>query len=399
MKTKSSLHRVVLLRLLPLYSAAFFQGFVLWYAIEKLFMRSIGFNDIGIGFMVAAYSAVMLFVETPSGILADRWSRKGVLVIASISLALSGVIGGFSTEPTLYILAALLWGVFFAFYSGTYDSLIYDTILEITGKSAEYEKYYGYVRFIDSIALVIGAILGGIFGQLIGLSAVYIWSAPFALLALICLWFYKEPQLHKAHALGSIKEHVIKTALLVFRRRTLVRLLIIVVLISLLQELLYEFSQLWLIALVLPPALFGPAFAVVLSALGLGGLLAGWFGKYRRVSVVTALSVLAISSLCLALVHSIIAIVIAQVAIGLSVVFLSILFMKDLHDSLPSDIRASASSTVSTLSRLILIPFALLFGAVSTHFGIFTAAWIMVGVSVYIILGTLFPQLLGETRK
>jgi MFS family permease len=73
-------------RLTPLYAAAFFHGFVLWYAIEKLFMHTIGFNDTGIGVMVAAYCAVILLAETPTGILADRWSRKGILVLASVML-------------------------------------------------------------------------------------------------------------------------------------------------------------------------------------------------------------------------------------------------------------------------------------------------------------------------
>jgi MFS family permease len=73
-------------RLFPLYIAAFFHGFVLWYAIEKLFMRQIGFDDAGIGVMVAAYCALMVIAETPTGILADRWSRKGVLVLARLAL-------------------------------------------------------------------------------------------------------------------------------------------------------------------------------------------------------------------------------------------------------------------------------------------------------------------------
>ena len=119
-------------RLLPLYVAAFFQGFVLWYTIEKLFMRSIGFDDAGIGIMVAGYSVVMLLIETPSGILADRWSRKGVLMVASVALAASSLVCGISDSIPFYLVGAGLWGIFFAFYSGTYDSMVYDTLLEET---------------------------------------------------------------------------------------------------------------------------------------------------------------------------------------------------------------------------------------------------------------------------
>src|SRR5678810_934512 len=130
MSTDISIHTRLAKRLLPLYIAVFAHGFVVWYAVEKIFLHTIGYNDAGIGIMVAAYSVLMLVAQTPSGILADRWSRKGVLVIASICLLLSSLIGGLSTEPMLYIVAALFWGLFYAFYLGTYDSVVYDTVME-----------------------------------------------------------------------------------------------------------------------------------------------------------------------------------------------------------------------------------------------------------------------------
>src|SRR5690242_12792517 len=117
-------------RLVPLYISVFFQSFILWYTIEKLFMRTIGFDNTEIGLMVAVYSAVMLMVDTPSGILADRWSRKGVLILASISMCLSALAGGLSHGIGLYLVCAILWGVFFACYSGMYDSIVYDTVSE-----------------------------------------------------------------------------------------------------------------------------------------------------------------------------------------------------------------------------------------------------------------------------
>ena len=46
--------------------------------------------------MAAAYAAVVPILEVPSGILADRWSRRGVLMAASAALALSALIGGLS---------------------------------------------------------------------------------------------------------------------------------------------------------------------------------------------------------------------------------------------------------------------------------------------------------------
>lgn len=74
-------------RLLPLYIAVALQNIPFWYAIEKIFMLGIGFNTATIGVMIAIMSVVMLAVETPSGILADRWSRKGVMVLGCFALS------------------------------------------------------------------------------------------------------------------------------------------------------------------------------------------------------------------------------------------------------------------------------------------------------------------------
>ena len=100
-------------------------------------------------------------LEVPSGILADRWARRGVLIGASIALASCALIGGLSTDVPTYVLSALMLGVIFAMRSGTMDSIVYDTVLEETGHSDEFEHSIGRVRLTESIALVSGALVGG----------------------------------------------------------------------------------------------------------------------------------------------------------------------------------------------------------------------------------------------
>jgi MFS family permease len=118
-------------RLRPLYAAVFLQNLALWVPIEKLFMTSIGFNPASIGAMAAVYAVVVL--EVPSGVLADRWSRRGVLVLASIAAIISVLIGGLSQSVAVYMVSAAFLGVFFALQSGTLESVVYDTVLEETG--------------------------------------------------------------------------------------------------------------------------------------------------------------------------------------------------------------------------------------------------------------------------
>src|ERR1700712_1722666 len=102
-----TLHR----RLLPLHVAVFLQGFLLWVPVEKLFQTSIGFDAADVGLMAAAYAALGAVLELPSGMLADRWSRRGVLIVASLALAASSLIGGLSHDVATYIAGAMVLGV------------------------------------------------------------------------------------------------------------------------------------------------------------------------------------------------------------------------------------------------------------------------------------------------
>ena len=96
--------RVLSRRLLPLHVGVGLQGFMLWVPVEKLFMTEIGFTAATIGVMAAAYAAMVPIVEIPSGILADRWSRRGVLIVASVALMVASLLGGLSTGVATYVL-------------------------------------------------------------------------------------------------------------------------------------------------------------------------------------------------------------------------------------------------------------------------------------------------------
>jgi MFS family permease len=94
-------------------------------AIEKLFQTQIGFDAASIGVMAAAYAAVVPLLEVPSGILADRWSRNGILVLSSAALAASSLLGGLSTNVATYVVAAMILGIYDWSITGPGDGMEY----------------------------------------------------------------------------------------------------------------------------------------------------------------------------------------------------------------------------------------------------------------------------------
>lgn len=98
--------RALVRRLRPLQVAVGLQGMALWVAVEKLFMSQIGFDAGSVAVMAAAYAAVVPLLEMPSGILADRGSRRLMMVAATVALAASSLLGGLSRNVPTYIAAA-----------------------------------------------------------------------------------------------------------------------------------------------------------------------------------------------------------------------------------------------------------------------------------------------------
>ncbi|WP_219417052.1 MFS transporter [Pseudonocardia nigra] len=362
-------------RLLPLHVAAFLQGIGLWVPVEKLFMTEIGFDAASIGLMAAAYAAVVPILEVPSGILADRWSRRGVLVVAAVALAASALLGGLSHDVPTYILSALVLGVYFAMYSGTMDSVVYDTVLEETGNSAAYEREIGRNRLVNSIALVASALAGGALAGFAGTRVTYLLTVPLVALSVVALLRFREPRLHRAAEAGSLRAHIALTARALAGRRRLLPTITLSVLTALLLQVLLEFGPLWLVALAAPAVVYGPYWAGLVSSLGLGGVLAGRLDLDRPRTAVVVAALLTAAGCVLAIARSVVLVTAAQILLALLVVAAGIHASRLLHDAVPSTVRSGVASGVSTLSWIAFLPIALVFGLVSQHDGVHTMGW------------------------
>lgn len=106
-----------------IYASNFLTGLVFWYGIEKLFMQHIGIMPFGIGVATVGYYAVALLADIPAGLLADKWSRKGVLVLSTVCLMAASVICGTSHSLWQYMLGYMFYGFYIVCTSGTYQAL------------------------------------------------------------------------------------------------------------------------------------------------------------------------------------------------------------------------------------------------------------------------------------
>jgi MFS family permease len=393
--------RALYRRLLPLHVGVALAGFMLWLPVEKLFLSEIGFDPASIGLMAGAYAVIVPFLEVPSGILADRWSRRGVLVVSSVALAACSLIGGLSHSVTTYLLSALALGVYFALYSGTVDAMVYDTVVEHTGTGADFERRIGRVRFIEGTALVASSLAGGWVASLLSARVTYFLTVPFALASIIAFLLFREPRLHRASAPAPLRRHIATTFRTLTRQRRLLPVIVLSVLTGVLLQTVFEFGPLWLVMVGAPAVLFGPYWAGLVSSHALGGLLASRIDLTRPATLTAAGGLTIGAALTLTRAHDIVLITAAQLAMGLVLMVITVHTSQILHDAVPATVRAGVASGVSTFTWLVFLPFSLIFGLVSDKLGVNHAALLLAGVAVPIaalLVVTARPRLAPHTE-
>ena len=374
--------RTLARRLRPLQIGVALQGLILWVPIEKLFMTQIGFDAAAVGAMAAAYAAVVPLLEVPSGILADRWSRRWVMILGCVALMASSLIGGLSHSVISYVIGAMVLGAYFAFSSGTVDSVVYDAVVEETGSNELYEKWIGRIRAVESAAFVVSALAGGLLAQYTSTRLTYFVTVPLVGLAIIGFLRFDEPRLHEAAERLTLRSHIALTFRTMITQRTVLRVLLLAAIAGLLSSAVFEFGPLWLVALAAPAVLYGPYWAALVSTLGIGGLLISKLRLERRLMLTVLIILSLTSALLLAWTRSLVIVVAAQVVLGLILAILGIHASQLLHDAVPSSIRAGVSSGAGTMTWLLFLPFSLVFGWVAQQSGVNRSGYLLAGTVV-----------------
>jgi MFS family permease len=367
-------------RLRPLHVGVGLQNFLLWLPVEKMFMTEIGFDAAAIGIVAAVYAAVVPLLEVPFGVLADRWSRSGVMVLATLTLAGSSLVGGLSTNPATYAAAAVLLGAFFALDSGTADSIVYDTLVEETGSGDGYEKLIGRLHVTESASLVVSAVLGGVLAALTSARVTYFATVPVVAAAVFAFRRCREPRLHRAAERVSFRQQSMATLRTLGGQPALRQVVLLVALVATAEQVIFEFGPLWLVRLHAPSALYGPYWAALVSTVGLGAYLASRI-PLQRPSVVFALGAGALAATVLqTAVDSLAAVIAVQAVIALTASIFGVRAGFLLHEGVAASVRAGVSSGASTLSWVLFLPVSLAFGWLSRAHGLQAAAWLLVVV-------------------
>jgi hypothetical protein len=122
-----------------------------YYPLYALFFLSTGLTGAEVSGLFALWSVTGFLAEVPAGALADRWSRRGCVVLASVLEAAGFVV--WTAVPGLPSFAAgfVLWGVGGALASGAAEALVYDG-LAAAGAGGAYPRVNGWISATELAA-------------------------------------------------------------------------------------------------------------------------------------------------------------------------------------------------------------------------------------------------------
>lgn len=252
-------------------------------------------------FFEAAYAASVLVTEIPSGILADRFGRRRVLLVAGLVFILGLVAFGLGEGLLLLIVAYAAFGVSDAAFSGADQALLYDS-LDPIGRTDEFEPKLGRFNALVMGGFAVMTIGGSLMVRWTPLSTPILLSAVLTLPSLLLVLRMTDPPRDRGTGRGGVGVRAIGGSAL--KRIATTRAMWSVVLINgvstvtialmavLQQPLLIKFGfPIWSLGIfVAVQLLVGAAGAWVAGA---AGLRLGLRRVFLVVPVVSALSLLA----------------------------------------------------------------------------------------------------------
>ncbi len=173
----------------------FFKEFVLLYPVYMLLFDSKGLSFFEISLLLVIWSASVILLEIPSGMIADRWGRKTMMVAGSVLKLACFVLWFLADGFVLFAAGFVLWGAQEAMCSGAAEALLFET-LQQHGLDDDYEKYAGSAGFWAGAGLLLAMLLGG-YAASVGFELAVVGSVASLAISLLAALLLKEPHRHK----------------------------------------------------------------------------------------------------------------------------------------------------------------------------------------------------------
>jgi MFS family permease len=180
-----------------------------YYPLYALLFLDTGLSNAEISALFAIWSITSFVCEVPAGALADRWSRRGVVVLAGVLQAVAFVVWTAAPQLWAFAVGFVVWGVSGALVSGASEALVYDGLAAVGAQDA-YVRVNGWMTAAELLVQVPTAFAAaGLYA--VGGYALVGWASVATCLAAaaLALRFPEAPRTTEDESLaGTLREGV-----------------------------------------------------------------------------------------------------------------------------------------------------------------------------------------------
>jgi MFS family permease len=373
--------------------------------VSALYILSTGMSLAELGALKTLQAIVLLFVDLPFGILADRYGRRPVVLLAVFASAAWLLITGIATEKWHIYLGEVFNSLAIGLYGGAYTAyLIADA--KKTNPQANIKTTLAMSSYYLHIGMAIAAIVGSLVGAP---SSSTVWLIA-SFLTLLCgiigyvllpieaapgntenISINAQTQVQSINQTGAVK--LLGPKMLVSGFALLC--------VSAYYQVLIQFWQ-PLISVALPAETgvwFGVMFAAILLVQAWASLLVG-----KKLFILNhpwslpSVFALGAGGLLFGLAYTPPMIVLSTILLFFCVRFWLVKMHAELHENLPEGVRATFDSSLSTITRAILMALMPIVGALIDFGGMPILAWLALVVVAFSSVASWFSRRKGGAQ-
>ncbi len=158
------------------------------YPLYAIMFGEHGISPFELSVLFAAWAATGLVLEIPSGALADRFSRKWLIVLSGFFKSAAFLSWFLWQEFSGYLGGFVLWAIGSSIRSGAWEALLFD-LMKLWGETQRFPATFGKIRAMATAGVAAGEVSGG-FLIVSGYDLVLLVSMTIPLIATIpfMLW-------------------------------------------------------------------------------------------------------------------------------------------------------------------------------------------------------------------
>jgi MFS family permease len=158
------------------------------YPLYAIMFGEYGVDAFELSVLLSIWAGITIVTEVPSGALADRFSRKWLIVASGLVKSTAFITWLLWPQFWGFALGFVLWGAGSTLRSGAWEALLYD-LLKAADKEFEFTRLYGRMAALSTTGVAVGNLAGGLlivhgFDWVLAASAVVptLAALPFAVL-------------------------------------------------------------------------------------------------------------------------------------------------------------------------------------------------------------------------